>query len=206
MGRRVWFITDASSALGRSMTEQVLRSGDVAVAALNRPSEIFDLVEKYGANVLLPTKLDAFDRTQVFAALACAKEVFGRIDVVFNNAGDGVSAQGEPWWDEDEEDENVDAVSDGESWAVANVTWEAVRFFREVNSPKVAGTIVQMAAPAHHERSSVTGELSRLMDATWNVKLWLVDDDINQRLGQFMHYHLTERLFEADASPRMLVS
>jgi NAD(P)-dependent dehydrogenase (short-subunit alcohol dehydrogenase family) len=83
---KVWFVTGSSRGLGREFVEAALVRGD-RVAATARGSKGFvDLIDAYG-DAVLPLEMDVTDKDAVFAAVARAKEHFGRIDVVVNNAG-----------------------------------------------------------------------------------------------------------------------
>jgi NADP-dependent 3-hydroxy acid dehydrogenase YdfG len=83
---KVWFITGASRGFGRIWATAALERGDkVAVTARNLAS-IADLQEKYRENVLT-LELDVTNTNQVAQAVAQAHAHFGRLDIVFNNAG-----------------------------------------------------------------------------------------------------------------------
>ena len=83
------FITGASRGFGRIWAEAFLKRGDNVAATARNISQLDDLVEKYGDNVL-PIQLDVNDRTADFAAVHQAKDYFGSIDVLINNAGYGL--------------------------------------------------------------------------------------------------------------------
>jgi len=85
---KTWFITGASSGLGREWADAALERGDRVAAAARTVSRLEELGEKYGEAVL-PIALDVTDRSAVFAAVARAHEHFGRLDVVVNCAGYG---------------------------------------------------------------------------------------------------------------------
>ncbi|MWA08044.1 oxidoreductase [Streptomyces sp. BA2] len=87
---RVWFVTGASRGLGRAITEAVLDAGDTVVATARSVEALDGLVEAHGERVV-PLALDVTDRAAVFASVAEAVERTGRIDVVLNNAGYGLS-------------------------------------------------------------------------------------------------------------------
>ena len=72
------------------MTEAALAHGDKVVATLRKPEALESLQAKYPADKLLVTKLDVTKPDEIESAFAKAKEAFGRVDVVFNNAGWGV--------------------------------------------------------------------------------------------------------------------
>ncbi|MFD2436746.1 SDR family NAD(P)-dependent oxidoreductase [Modicisalibacter luteus] len=46
--QKTWFITGASSGLGRAMTEQLLERGDCVAATLRRPERLDELKTRYG--------------------------------------------------------------------------------------------------------------------------------------------------------------
>ena len=83
---KVWFITGSSRGFGRIWTEAALQRGDKVAATARKPESIADLKEKYGENVLT-LKLDVTQPDQVKSAVETAYNHFGRLDVVFNNAG-----------------------------------------------------------------------------------------------------------------------
>lgn len=83
---KVWFITGSSRGFGRVWTEAALKRGDKVAATARQLASINDLNEKYGANVLT-LELDVTNADQVKAAVEQAHAHFGRLDIVFNNAG-----------------------------------------------------------------------------------------------------------------------
>jgi NAD(P)-dependent dehydrogenase (short-subunit alcohol dehydrogenase family) len=85
----VWFITGASTGLGRTLAETVLAHGDRVVATARNVTALDDLTGPDPDDVLrLP--LDVTDPAQVRAAVAGAVEWAGTIDVLVNNAGHGL--------------------------------------------------------------------------------------------------------------------
>ncbi len=84
--KKVWFITGSSRGFGRIWTEAALKRGDKVAATARRLESIADLKEKYGENVLT-LKLDVTQAHQVKSAVKAAYDHFGRLDIVFNNAG-----------------------------------------------------------------------------------------------------------------------
>jgi NAD(P)-dependent dehydrogenase (short-subunit alcohol dehydrogenase family) len=83
---RVWFITGSSRGFGRALTEAALRAGDSVAATARRPEQLADLVDIHDA-AILPLQLDVTDAAAAAAAITAARERFGRIDIVVNNAG-----------------------------------------------------------------------------------------------------------------------
>ncbi|MCJ8209854.1 SDR family oxidoreductase [Mucilaginibacter sp. RS28] len=83
------FISGASRGFGKIWAEAFLKRGDQVIATARNTETLNDLVEKYGNNVL-PIQLDVNDRAADFAAVKKAKDHFGKIDVLINNAGYGL--------------------------------------------------------------------------------------------------------------------
>src|SRR3981081_2428530 len=85
---KIWFITGSSRGFGRVWAEAALQRGDKVVATARNPAVLQPLVTLYG-RAFLPLALDVTDRTAAFQAVAKAKDAFGRLDIVLNNAGYG---------------------------------------------------------------------------------------------------------------------
>ena len=83
------FITGASRGFGKLWAEALLQRGDNVVATARDLSALDDLVSTYGDNILA-LQLDVNDRNADFASIQKAKEHFGSIDVLINNAGYGL--------------------------------------------------------------------------------------------------------------------
>ena len=88
MTQKIWFITGTSRGFGREWAIAALERGDKVAATARDVSSLDDLVARFG-DAILPIRLDVTDRSADFAAVARAHEVFGRLDVVVNNAGYG---------------------------------------------------------------------------------------------------------------------
>ena len=96
---KVWFITGSSRGLGRSLTEAVLASGAKVAATARNPKQLDDLEKKYEGQ-LLPLKLDVTDIAQIQNAVDQTVKTFGRIDVLVNNAGFGITGAAEAYTEE----------------------------------------------------------------------------------------------------------
>ncbi|KAH9840864.1 uncharacterized protein C8Q71DRAFT_741872 [Rhodofomes roseus] len=180
---QVWFITGSSSGFGRNMTELVLEKGDIVIATLRKPEVLADLTAKYSSDKLLIVKLDVSKPEEVKVAFAEAVAKFGRIDVVYNNAGFGILAEveGTP-------EEQARAMFDVNFFGAANVSKEAVRVFRDVNQPQ-GGRLLQMSSMAVYGNSPGIGYygaskrafeglsegLAAELDPEWNIKVTLID-------------------------------
>jgi NAD(P)-dependent dehydrogenase (short-subunit alcohol dehydrogenase family) len=83
------FITGASRGFGKIWAEAFLKRGDKVAATVRNLDSIAALKQQYG-DALLPIQLDVTNRSAVFAAVGDAKDYFGSIDVLINNAGYGL--------------------------------------------------------------------------------------------------------------------
>ncbi|MDB5239437.1 MAG: short-chain dehydrogenase [Spirosoma sp.] len=83
---KVWFITGASRGFGRVWADAALKRGDKVAATARKLESLVDLTEKFGQNVLT-LELDVTRLEQAKTAVEQAYAHFGRLDIVFNNAG-----------------------------------------------------------------------------------------------------------------------
>jgi NAD(P)-dependent dehydrogenase (short-subunit alcohol dehydrogenase family) len=86
---RVWFVTGSSRGLGRQFVEAALSRGDKVAATARNTDSLADLVTARG-DAVLPLALDVTDKAAVTESVRRAREYFGRLDVVVNNAGYGL--------------------------------------------------------------------------------------------------------------------
>jgi NAD(P)-dependent dehydrogenase (short-subunit alcohol dehydrogenase family) len=118
----------------------MLQKGDNVVATLRTPAMLDGLATLYSNDRLLILPLDVTIPSDVTAAFVKARETFGRVDVVFNNAG--ICTIGEV---EGMPDDDAKRLFDTNFWGAANVTKEAVATFRDFNSPP-GGRLLQMSS------------------------------------------------------------
>ena len=123
------------------MVELLLKKGEIVVATARKPEVLADLQAKYPATQLITSKLDVDNVQQIKDAFAKAKEAFGRVDVVFNNAGYATFAETEAHPEAD-----ARKLFETNFWGSANTSREAVRFFREENSPSGGFLLVNSSA------------------------------------------------------------
>lgn len=86
---KTWFITDASSGLGREMTQQLLDRGDRVVATVRQETALADLQQSY-PEALVSMILDVTDVDGLHRTVDDAFARMGRIDIVVSNAGYGL--------------------------------------------------------------------------------------------------------------------
>lgn len=83
---KVWLITGASAGFGRALAEEVLARGGRVVAAARNVEAMQALAARAPERVLL-LRLDVTSTDAIRAGVAAARERFGEIDVLVNNAG-----------------------------------------------------------------------------------------------------------------------
>ncbi|MEV0073104.1 MULTISPECIES: SDR family oxidoreductase [unclassified Amycolatopsis] len=79
-----WFVTGASTGIGRAVTEQLLARGHRVAATARRPETLAGLGHP---DLLWTAQLDVTDTAQLRSVVEKAFAELGRIDVVFSNAG-----------------------------------------------------------------------------------------------------------------------
>jgi len=81
-----WLITGCSTGLGRALASAVLGQGENVVVTARDPASVEDLTRQY-PDTALALPLDLTDHVQIRAVVHAARERFGAIDVLVNNAG-----------------------------------------------------------------------------------------------------------------------
>jgi NAD(P)-dependent dehydrogenase (short-subunit alcohol dehydrogenase family) len=153
---KVFLVTGSSRGLGRSIAEAVLEAGHQLVATARLPSQLDDLVGKYG-NQVRTVALDVTDPAAAEAAVQVAVEAFGRLDVVVNNAGYANLASVE-----DITAEDFRRQIDTNLFGVVNVTKAALPVLREQGS----GHFIQV--------SSVGGRIGAVGLSAYQSAKWAV--------------------------------
>ena len=88
---RVWLITGTSSGMGRALVKSALDRNDKVIATARVLEQIQDLRSLADPSRLYLMQLDITDSQDVITAKVNeAIDVWGRIDVLVNNAGTGV--------------------------------------------------------------------------------------------------------------------
>ena len=153
---KVWLVTGSASGLGCEIAEAVLASGDRLLATARDPQRLNDFVERYGEQVSTAS-LDVSDEAAAKAAVAKAVDVFGRLDVLVNNAGYGDTA---PF--EQVSSDRFRALIETNFFGVVSMTRAALPIMRQQKS----GCILQI--------SSVGGRLATPGGAAYHASKWAV--------------------------------
>ena len=174
----VWFITGASSGLGRALAEAVLARGWRAVLAARRPEMLADLAAEHGERALA-VQLDVTDAGAIENAVAAAEARFGRIDVAVNNAGYGYLAA-----IEEGEDAAIRAQFETNVFGLINVTkrilpgMRARRSGHIVNISSLGGLVAFAATGYYHATKFAVEALSESLAqevAPLGIKVTIVE-------------------------------
>jgi len=128
---KIWFITGSSRGLGRNLTEAVLAKGDKVAATARNIDQLNDLKGKY-PDQLYPVKLDVTDYNEVHKAVTDTVKHFGRIDVLVNNAGFGITGAAEAFTEE-----QVRSQLETNLYAPIELTRAVLPFMREQRSGRI---------------------------------------------------------------------
>jgi NAD(P)-dependent dehydrogenase (short-subunit alcohol dehydrogenase family) len=156
MAQKTWLITGSGNGLGRNIAEAALAAGDAVVAGARRTEELAPLVAQYGERVK-PVTLEVRDEAAAKAAVQLAVDIFGRLDVLVNNAGYGQFAPFEQMNAED-----FQAVMDTCFYGVVYTTRAAIPVMRKQKS----GHIFQV--------SSVGGRMAIAGNTPYHAAKWAV--------------------------------
>jgi NAD(P)-dependent dehydrogenase (short-subunit alcohol dehydrogenase family) len=128
---QVWLITGSSRGLGRALAGAVLAAGHRLIATARNPNQLSDLVGRYG-DLVRAVALDVTDERAATAAVQSAIDVFGRLDVLVNNAGYGDLAS-----IEDTSMKEFRAQIETNLFGVVNVTKAAIPIMRRQGSGRI---------------------------------------------------------------------
>jgi len=162
---KVWFVTGSSRGFGRNFVEAALSRGDKVAATARNTGHLDELVAAYGDSVL-PLELDVTDKATVFESVTRAKEHFGRLDVIVNNAGYGLFGAIEELTEQQLRDELETNVF-GAVWVIQ----AALPHLREQG----AGHIIQM--------SSIAGLIAMPIGGGYHIAKWALEA-LNESLAQ----------------------
>src|ERR1700747_1603404 len=142
--QQIWFVTGSSRGFGRALVRAALDAGDLVAATARRPEQLAALTAEY-ADRVHASALDVTDAAAARSAIAEARERFGRLDVIVNNAGYANVSPIETTTDED-----FRAQFETNFWGVYNVSKAAIPVLREQGG----GIIMQFSSVGGRVRGS----------------------------------------------------
>lgn len=111
------------------------------MATCRTPTDLGDLEKSTPSSQLLVVKCDVTSEQDIQNAFKSGIEKFGRIDIVFNNAGYGILAEVEST-----PEAAARQLFDVNFWGASAVSREAVRVFRDLNPPGLGGRLYNMSS------------------------------------------------------------
>lgn len=152
----VFFITGCSSGLGLALAHLIAaHPTHRLVATARNPSHLSSILlpsSNSSSQKILILPLDVTSLTSITTALTTtlSNPHFGRIDVLINNAGYGLSGDTESSLVHAEDQAKARAVVETDFWGVAHLTLHAMRIMREDNArnggKQQGGVIVQISS------------------------------------------------------------
>ena len=142
---RVFLITGTSTGFGANLVQEVLDKGDIAVATARSPSHLS--FKNTSPKNYLAVKLDVTNPDDIINAFKTTIDTFGRVDVVVNNAGYGLSG---PF--EELSDKQIKTQMDVNFFGLIAVTRKALEVMRE---QKPCGGLVQQITSIGGQRGYV---------------------------------------------------
>ena len=85
---KIWLITGCSTGFGRELAKQTLALGHKVAVAARKVEDIEDIINAY-PETAIPVTLDVTRADDISNAVKQVTEIFGRVDVLVNNAGIG---------------------------------------------------------------------------------------------------------------------
>ncbi|WWC92172.1 uncharacterized protein L201_007126 [Kwoniella dendrophila CBS 6074] len=129
---RVFLITGTSTGFGKDYVQTVLDNGDYVIATARNPDQLS--FSNTNEKNYLSVKLDVTDKSSIETSFQKGLEKFGRIDVVVNNAGYGLSGCFEEY-----NENQIRQQMEINFFGLLDVTKKSMEVFRNENSKKENG-------------------------------------------------------------------
>lgn len=84
---KVVVITGASSGIGKATTEVLAKAGAHVVIGARRKDRLAEIAAEFGGDQVVYQETDVTNRDSVKSLVDLAQSTFGKVDVLYNNAG-----------------------------------------------------------------------------------------------------------------------
>lgn len=180
MSPKVFLITGTSTGFGAEYVKEVLRNGDIAIATARDPSKL-SFPNTSDSNYLA-LALDVTDKSTIESAFSTTLSKFGRVDVVVNNAGYGLSGPFETL-----SESQMRQQMEINFFGLMDVTRKAMEVMRE---QKPSGGVIQQVTSIGGQRGvplfsiycaskwaveGFTEAISQEVKPEWNIKFTCVE-------------------------------
>lgn len=136
---KVWYVTGASQGWGLILVKKLLNKGYHVAATSRNSGALQEAVGSTDSTAFLPLQVDLTNPVDIGQSIQTTLETFGRIDVVFNNAGYGMAGTVEE--STYEEIEGIFRIN-------VQATVEVVRHVLPVMRSQQGGYIINMGSAA----------------------------------------------------------
>ena len=179
MAPKVFLITGTSTGFGNDYVKEVLKRGDIAVATARNPSKLsFDGVTSKN---YLAAALDVTDKSSIDKAFKSTIDTFGRVDVVVNNAGYGLSGPFESL-----SENQIRQQMEVNFFGLLDVTRTAIQTMRDLKTGGVIQQVTSIGGQRGVPNFSIycaskwavegaTEAISHELKPEWNIKLTCVE-------------------------------
>lgn len=139
---KVWYVTGASQGLGLTLVKKLLAGGYRVAATSRNVQKLKEAVNIIDTNRFLPLAVDLNNLDCIDESVQQTLAAFGRIDVVVNNAGFGITGTVE-----EIDEQEVKTIFDVNVFAAINVVKKIVPLMRQqrsgyiINIGSVAGFV-----------------------------------------------------------------
>jgi len=175
---KTWFVTGASSGIGRHLVETALEEGDAVVATVRKTGSLSDVQKKFADRLWIKT-LDVTRPADVAQVIRESLAERGRIDVVVNNAGYGLIGATEEF-----SDAEIQRQIATNLMAPIQITRAFLKPMREEGG----GHILQV--------SSVGGQVAYPVSSPYHAAKWGLEgftESVSQEVAEFgVHFTLIE--------------
>jgi NAD(P)-dependent dehydrogenase (short-subunit alcohol dehydrogenase family) len=176
MAPRIFLVTGSSTGFGKEYVQQILAKGDYVAATARKASELtFD--HSNDKNLLL-VDLDVTSKESINQAFAATLKRFGRIDVVCNNAGYGLSGEFESL-----SDKQIRTQMEVNFFGLIDVTRKAMEVMRD---QKPAGGLIQQV-------TSIGGQRGVPTFSIYCASKWVCNHtSFKKKIHFFIWYYMTD--------------
>ena len=177
MAPRVFLVTGTSTGFGYHYVRKIISSGDKVVATARNSSKL-EKPESATSDNFLAVDLDVTQQKSIHAAFEKAIKQFGRVDVVVNNAGYGLSGEFESL-----SDKQIRTQMEVNFFGLLDVTRVALETMRE---QKPCGGLIQQV-------TSIGGQRGVPTFSVYCASKWAVEgftESISQEVSLYANHLL----------------
>ena len=178
---KTWFITGASSGLGRALTEKLLQQGNQVAATVRKADALDELKQQYDDQLWIAI-LDVTDTLAIRQTVDRAVAELGRLDVIVNNAGYALFCAAE-----EAEDEQIQQLFDTNITGSIQVIRAALPHLRKQGG----GHILQL--------SSAGGQTTYPNFSYYHTTKWAIEGFCDTLAKEVAQFHIDVTIVEPGA-------